>query len=91
MPSLGAVIDASLELKPHLAVITGDLISRRGDPLDSCISQLARVKADAGVFGCMGITSVCRGDRLHRGGGGAGGNPVSARAGAGAAVRRPRR
>jgi predicted MPP superfamily phosphohydrolase len=37
-----------------LAVITGDLISSRGDPLDACIRQLARVKADAGVFGCMG-------------------------------------
>jgi predicted MPP superfamily phosphohydrolase len=48
------VIDASLELKPNLAVITGDLISSRGDPLDSCIHRLARVKADAGVFGCMG-------------------------------------
>ena len=51
---LGKVIDASLEVKAHLAVITGDLISTRGDPLDSCISQLARIKADAGVFGCMG-------------------------------------
>ena len=48
------VIDASLGLHPHLAVITGDLISTWGDPLDSCIRQLARVKADAGVFGCMG-------------------------------------
>jgi predicted MPP superfamily phosphohydrolase len=51
---LERVIDASLELKPQLAVITGDLISSRGDPLDSCIRQLARVRADAGVFGCMG-------------------------------------
>jgi predicted MPP superfamily phosphohydrolase len=51
---LGRVIDASLGTRPHLAVITGDLISTRGDPLDSCIRQLARVKADAGVFGCMG-------------------------------------
>ena len=51
---LSAVIDASLGVKPHLAVITGDLISSRGDPLDSCISQLARLKAEAGVFGCMG-------------------------------------
>jgi predicted MPP superfamily phosphohydrolase len=47
-------IDASLELHPHLTVITGDLISSRGDPLDGCIRQLARLKADAGVFGCMG-------------------------------------
>jgi hypothetical protein len=51
---LARVIDACLGLRPHLAVITGDLISQRGDPLDACIRQLARVKADAGVFGCMG-------------------------------------
>jgi predicted MPP superfamily phosphohydrolase len=51
---LARVVDMAMELKPHLAVITGDLISTRGDPLDACIRQLARVKADAGVFGCMG-------------------------------------
>jgi predicted MPP superfamily phosphohydrolase len=51
---LGRVIDAALETRPNLAVVTGDLISNHGDPLDSCIAQLARLKADAGVFGCMG-------------------------------------
>ncbi|MBZ5584231.1 MAG: metallophosphoesterase, partial [Acidobacteriia bacterium] len=51
---LARVIDASIELRPHLAVITGDLISRRGDPLDACIRQLARIRTDAGFFGCMG-------------------------------------
>jgi len=51
---LARVVDAARELRPHLAVVTGDLISSRGDPLDSCIRQLARLKADAGVFGCMG-------------------------------------
>jgi len=35
-------------------VVTGDLISIPGDPLDACIRQLARLKADAGIFGCMG-------------------------------------
>jgi predicted MPP superfamily phosphohydrolase len=48
------VIDASLELRPHLAVMTGDLISGPQDPLDACIRQLARLKADAGIYGCMG-------------------------------------
>jgi predicted MPP superfamily phosphohydrolase len=51
---LGRVVDAALELRPNLAVVTGDLISSYGDPLDACIAQLARLKADAGVFGCMG-------------------------------------
>lgn len=51
---LERVIDAAMGIHPHLAVVTGDLISQRGDPLDACIRQLTRVKADAGVFGCMG-------------------------------------
>ena len=51
---LARVVDAARGLRPHLTVVTGDLISSRGDPLDACIRQLARLKADAGVFGCMG-------------------------------------
>jgi hypothetical protein len=42
------------EGKPHLAVVTGDMISRAGDPLEACIESLARLRADAGVFGCLG-------------------------------------
>ena len=48
------VIDATFGLHPHIAFITGDLISSARDPLEACIRQLARVKADAGVFGCLG-------------------------------------
>lgn len=48
------VVDASRELRPNLAVITGDLITDRHDPLDTCIRQLGRLRADAGIFGCMG-------------------------------------
>jgi hypothetical protein len=51
---LARVVDAALGLRSHLTVVTGDLISARGDPLDACIRQLGRLKADAGVFGCMG-------------------------------------
>jgi hypothetical protein len=51
---LARVIDASNELRPHLAVVTGDLISSLGDPLQACLNQLARLKADAGVLGCLG-------------------------------------
>ena len=51
---LARVIDMALDVRPHVAVVTGDLISSRGDPLDACIRQLARVKSDAGTFGCMG-------------------------------------
>jgi uncharacterized protein len=51
---LARVIDASCELRPHIAFVTGDFISAAGDPLEACIRQLARVKADAGTFGCLG-------------------------------------
>jgi uncharacterized protein len=51
---LARVIDMGMESKPDLAVITGDLISTHGDPLDACIRQLTRIKAPAGIFGCMG-------------------------------------
>jgi hypothetical protein len=51
---LARVVDAARELRPGLCVVTGDLISFRGDPLDACIRQLARLRAEAGVFGCMG-------------------------------------
>lgn len=42
------------EAKPHLMVVTGDLISRRGDPLDDCLRSLAGLKSDAGTYACMG-------------------------------------
>ena len=51
---LARAVDAAVETRPHLAVITGDLISSQSDPVDACLRQLSRVKADAGVFGCMG-------------------------------------
>ena len=51
---LERVIDAANDLHPHLVAVTGDLISARGDPLDACIRQLARLKSDAGLVGCMG-------------------------------------
>jgi hypothetical protein len=51
---LARVIDMARDLRPHVAVVTGDLISSRADPLDACIRQLARVKSDAGTFACMG-------------------------------------
>ena len=41
-------------MHPHLAAVTGDFISQSGDPLDACLRQVARLKADAGVFGCLG-------------------------------------
>lgn len=47
-------IDMANETRANLALVTGDLITRRGDPLDACLRQLARLRADAGVLGCLG-------------------------------------
>ena len=47
-------VDMANETKPHLTLVTGDLITRFGDPLDECLRQLKRLRADAGVLGCMG-------------------------------------
>ncbi len=51
---LARMIDAACELEPHAAFATGDFISTFGDPLEASIRQVARVKADAGMLGCLG-------------------------------------
>jgi hypothetical protein len=51
---LQQAVDMANETRPHLALVTGDLITTYSDPLDDCLNALARLKADAGVFGCMG-------------------------------------
>ena len=51
---LAYVIDMANETKAQLALVTGDLITTRRDPLDACIQQLKRLKADAGVLSCLG-------------------------------------
>ena len=48
------VVDAANELRAHVALVTGDLISSRGDPLEGCLRQIARLRSDAGIFGCLG-------------------------------------
>jgi uncharacterized protein len=59
--TLAKVIDSANELKPHLAFVTGDLITSKGDPLDACLAQLARLKADAPTLGCLGNHEVYAG------------------------------
>lgn len=51
---LGRAIDMLNELKPHLTLVTGDLITQAGDPLDDTIRELSRLRADAGIVGCLG-------------------------------------
>lgn len=42
------------ELQPDLSVVTGDFITGPNDPLQTCISELARLRAPMGVWGCNG-------------------------------------
>ncbi len=42
------------ETRAHVALVTGDLITNRGDPLDACLDALAALRAEAGIFGCLG-------------------------------------
>jgi len=51
---LAAAIDMANETRANIALVTGDLITRPGDPLDACLRQLARLRAQAGVLGCLG-------------------------------------
>jgi predicted MPP superfamily phosphohydrolase len=58
---LARVIDESANLRPHLAVVTGDLISMGGDPLDACLQQIARLRPDSGILACMGNHEIYAG------------------------------
>ncbi len=51
---LAQAIGLANETKAHLALMTGDLISAKGDPLDECLRQVAGLRADLGIFGCLG-------------------------------------
>ena len=51
---LARAVDMANEAKAHVTLVTGDLITAPGDPLDGCLRELSRLRADAGVFGCMG-------------------------------------
>ena len=51
---LARAVDMANETRAHIALVTGDLISTARDPLDACLKQLARLRADGGIFGCLG-------------------------------------
>jgi len=58
---LAHAVDLANSTRPHLMLVTGDLITRPGDPLDACLAQLARLRADAGIFGCNGNHEIYTG------------------------------
>jgi uncharacterized protein len=42
------------ELGADIAVVTGDFVTGRTDPLEDCIAELSRLRAPLGVWGCNG-------------------------------------
>lgn len=51
---LRRVVGMANELRPQLAFVTGDFITREGDPLEECLDELAQLRADSGLWGCLG-------------------------------------
>ena len=49
------------EAKANLAFVTGDFISTKGDPLDSCLRIVSGLRADAGIYGCNGNHEIYAG------------------------------
>ncbi|MCL4524377.1 MAG: metallophosphoesterase [Acidobacteria bacterium] len=51
---LRRAVDMANELGAELAVVTGDFITGRNDPLEDCAAELAALHAPLGVWGCLG-------------------------------------
>ncbi|MCC6291918.1 MAG: metallophosphoesterase [Bryobacterales bacterium] len=49
------------ETRPHLTLLTGDFITVRRDPLDHCLRLLTRLRAEAGIYGCLGNHEILAG------------------------------
>ncbi len=51
---LARAVAAANEWRAHIGLITGDLISDRGGPLDECLRILAQMQVSDGLYGCLG-------------------------------------
>jgi predicted MPP superfamily phosphohydrolase len=49
------------DLHPDISFVTGDFVSSEGDPLDACITELSRLRAPLGVWGCNGNHEIYAG------------------------------
>ncbi|MBZ5616026.1 MAG: metallophosphoesterase [Acidobacteriia bacterium] len=59
------------DLQPDISFVTGDFVNGEGDPLDICITELSRLRAPLGVWGCNGNHEIYAGvedetERLFR-------------------------
>jgi len=51
---LERIVGMANETRPHIALVTGDIVTGADDPLEAGIRRLARLRSDAGTLGCMG-------------------------------------
>jgi uncharacterized protein len=51
---LSRAVNMANEFRPHIALVTGDLITGPGGWLDECLHALARLKSTDGIYGCLG-------------------------------------
>lgn len=58
---LDFAVDMANSADPHLTLVTGDFISVHSDPLDDCLERLRRLRASAGVWGCLGNHEIVAG------------------------------
>jgi uncharacterized protein len=54
-------VDMANDLNPDISFVTGDFVSSEGDPLDTCITELSRLRAPLGVWGCNGNHEIYAG------------------------------
>ncbi|MFY9647587.1 MAG: metallophosphoesterase [Terriglobales bacterium] len=58
---IARAVDMANSLQPDISFVTGDFVSGEGDPLDVCISELSRLHAPLGVWGCNGNHEIYAG------------------------------
>jgi predicted MPP superfamily phosphohydrolase len=58
---IARAVDMANDLHPDISFVTGDFVSSEGDPLDACITELSRLRAPLGVWGCNGNHEIYAG------------------------------
>jgi len=58
---IARAVDMANDLRPDISFVTGDFVSSEGDPLDTCITELSRLRAPLGVWGCNGNHEIYAG------------------------------
>jgi uncharacterized protein len=51
---LERAIGIANEMRAHIALVTGDIINTKHDPLDRGLELLRHLRSDAGIYGCLG-------------------------------------